>query len=162
MSLLPVSHRLQSQSSDCLATCAAMLLDYLQVPFKYDHLLRLLRTRAFGTEFSNLRYLTSLGLFVLIEQGTVETLRRHLAHGLPPIVFVQTGQLSYWKERAGHAVIVLAIEDKQISLGDPKFPDVPKVISLIEFEAAWIEQDQIYAVIGLDDIEAGGDDNIYG
>lgn len=162
MSLLPVSHRLQSQSSDCLATCVAMLLDYLQVPFKYEHLLRLLRTRTFGTEFSNLRYLTSLGLFVLIEQGTVEILHRHLADGLPPIVFVQTGQLSYWNEQTGHAVIVLALEDKQIYLGDPRFPDAPKVISLTEFEAAWIEQDQIYAVIGLDEIEAGEDDNIYG
>ncbi len=113
MLLLPVLHRQQSQSSDCLATCAAMLLDYLHVPFKYDHLLRLLRTRSFGTEFSNLRYLTVFGLFILVEQGTVETLRGHLERGLPPIVFVQTGLLSYWQEATGHAVVVLAIEDKQ-------------------------------------------------
>lgn len=153
MLLLPVLHRQQSQSSDCLATCAAMLLDYLHVPFKYDHLLRLLRTRSFGTEFSNLRYLTVFGLFILVEQGTVETLRGHLERGLPPIVFVQTGLLSYWQEATGHAVVVLAIEDKQIYLSDPRFSDAPKVISLIEFETAWIEQDQIYAVVGLDEIE---------
>ena len=153
MLLLPVSHRQQSQSSDCLATCAAMLLDYLRVPFKYEQLLRLLRTRSFGTEFSNLRYLTSFGLFVLVEQGTVKTLRGHLERGLPPIVFVNTGLLSYWKEETGHAVVVLAIEDQQIYLSDPRFADAPKIISLIEFEAAWIEQDQAYAVIGLDEIE---------
>jgi ABC-type bacteriocin/lantibiotic exporter with double-glycine peptidase domain len=153
MLLLPVLHRQQSQSSDCLATCAAMLLDYLRVPFKYEHLLRLLRTRSFGTEFSNLRSLRSFGLFVLVEQGTVETLRGQLERGLPPIVFVNTGLLSYWNEETGHAVVVMAIEDQQIYLSDPRFSDAPKVISLTEFEVAWIEQDQTYAVVGLDEIE---------
>jgi ABC-type bacteriocin/lantibiotic exporter with double-glycine peptidase domain len=153
MLLLPVSHRQQSQSSDCLATCAAMLLEYLHVPFKYEHLLRLLRVRSFGTEFPNLRYLESLGLSVLIEQGTVETLRGHLERGLPPIVFVNTGLLSYWQEQTGHALVVLAIEDEKIYLNDPRFADAPKAIPLTEFEAAWIEQDQEYAVVGLDEIE---------
>ncbi len=153
MLLLPVSHRQQSQSSDCLATCAAMLLAYLHVPFNYDHLLRLLRVRAFGTQFSNLRYLESLGLSVVVEQGTIETLGWHLERALPSIVFVNTGLLSYWQEQTGHAVVVLAIEGEQIYLNDPMFADAPKVIPLTEFEAAWIEQDQQYAVVGLDKIE---------
>ena len=43
MNLLPISHRQQIQQADCLAACAAMLLDYLHVPIQYKYLLRLLQ-----------------------------------------------------------------------------------------------------------------------
>ena len=152
MNWLPVLHRQQSQSSDCLAACTAMVFDYLQVPYRYEQLLKLLRVRSFGTMFSNLRYLDSFGLSILIERGDVSALRHHLESGLPPIVFVNTGFLSHWDETTGHAVIVVALEDRLVYVNDPKFVDAPKAIPLTEFEAAWIEQEQLYAVIGLDSI----------
>lgn len=131
-----------------------MVLDYLQVPFQYPRLVRLLRTQAFGTVFSNIRYLESLGLSVLIELGEVETLRWHLARGLPPIVYVDTGQLrTYWNEANNHAVVVTGIEGNQVYLNDPFFATAPQVITLAEFELAWLEQKQLYAAVGLDKVE---------
>ena len=59
MPLLSVSHRQQRQQADCLAACAAMVLDYLHVPFRYDRVPRLLRIEAHGTVFSHLQYLES-------------------------------------------------------------------------------------------------------
>ena len=71
MPLLSVSHRQQRQQSDCLAACAAMILDYLHVTVKYSQLLSLLRIQAFGTSFSSLHNLETLGLSVRIEEGSI-------------------------------------------------------------------------------------------
>jgi hypothetical protein len=38
MSLLAVSHWKQRRQADCLVACAAMVLEYLQVPVSYDRL----------------------------------------------------------------------------------------------------------------------------
>lgn len=110
MTLLPVSHRQQHQQAECLAACAAMVLDYLQVPASYEQLVKLLRIGPAGAPFRNLRYLESIGLSVLIEQGEIETLRSHLRRALPLLAFVDTGQLPYWDEATGHAVVVIGIE----------------------------------------------------
>jgi ABC-type bacteriocin/lantibiotic exporter with double-glycine peptidase domain len=85
-------------------------------------------------------------------------LRTHLENGLPPVVFVNTDLLSYWSEKTGHAVVVVAIEQDRVYVNDPKFADAPKVIPLVEFESAWIEQYQEYAVIGLDQISPVSDE----
>jgi ABC-type bacteriocin/lantibiotic exporter with double-glycine peptidase domain len=42
MPLLAVSHHRQLQQADCLAACAAMLLDYLYLPIEYGRLVQLL------------------------------------------------------------------------------------------------------------------------
>jgi len=149
MSLLRVSHRQQLRQADCLAACAAMVLEYLQVPSTYQDLLKRLRIESYGAPFSNLRQLESLGVKVLIQRGTIESLREHLERGLPPIAFVNTEQLGYWKESTSHAVVVLGIEDNQIYLDDPAFTEAPQVISLDEFMLAWIDLDQFYALIEL-------------
>jgi ABC-type bacteriocin/lantibiotic exporter with double-glycine peptidase domain len=79
MTLLPVSHRQQRQQAECLAACAAMVLDYLQVPASYEQLVKLLRIGPAGAPFRNLRYLESLvGLSVLIRRG-----HKHLTDGDP-------------------------------------------------------------------------------
>jgi len=117
MTLLPVSHYQQQQQSDCLVACTFMVLDYLQVPINYQRLEKLLRAMSGGTPFRNLRYIESIGLSVLIEDGNIETLRRHLVSGLPPIVALNSGQLlSYWPEQTDHAVVVLGIENNLIYL----------------------------------------------
>ena len=41
MTLLTVSHRQQTQQADCLAACAAMVLDYLHIPISYNKLTHL-------------------------------------------------------------------------------------------------------------------------
>jgi ABC-type bacteriocin/lantibiotic exporter with double-glycine peptidase domain len=126
-----------------------MVLNYLQVPINYKRLVKLLRIGPAGAPFRNLRYLESLGLLVVIEQGVIATLQSYLRRGLPPLAFVHTGQLSYWKEATGHAVVVVGIENDSIYLNDPGFAQAPKRISIAEFELAWIDLDQFYATIQL-------------
>lgn len=154
MTLLAVSHQPQHQDSDCLAACSAMVLDYLHIPYTYPQLLRLLQIQPFGTWFRNIQFLQSLGLTVSIGYGDVETLERHLDVGLPIIVYVDTGFLtSYWAESTNHALVVIGIEDERIYLNDPFFQAAPQILLFNEFLPAWIEQKQLYAVIGLTTID---------
>src|SRR5262245_12040975 len=105
--LLPITHQAQTSQADCLATCAAMVLTYLHVPYRYDRLLRLMQVDDIGTPFRNLLYLAAYGLRVQLEESTVESLQERLDSGLPVIAAVHTGYLpSYWKTGTGHAVVV--------------------------------------------------------
>jgi len=71
MALLSISHLRQSQESDCLAACAQIVLQYLQIPILYARLLRILETEQAGSYFSKLKKLeTALGLSVELAQGT--------------------------------------------------------------------------------------------
>jgi hypothetical protein len=98
-----------------------MVLDYLQIPFQYNHLIQLLRIGIAGASFRNLRYLKTLGVQISIERGDVNSLRDHIQRGLAPIVFVATGELPYWDESTNHAVVAVGIEDEKIYLNDPAF-----------------------------------------
>ena len=150
MTLLPVSHRPQRQQSDCLSTCAAMVLHYFRVPYRYNQLLHLLRVEAHGTVFSHLRYLESLGVSVHVGKGDMEVLHGQLNRGLPPIVAVDTGELrSYWRDAVSHAVVVVGMDEVFVYVNDPAFATAPQQIPMAEFELARQEQDDRYAVIGL-------------
>ena len=64
--MLPVKHRQQQHPADCIAACAAMVLDYLNEPVEYDRLLHLLKIAPeFGAPAPNLRLLEELGLTVI-------------------------------------------------------------------------------------------------
>src|SRR5205814_641735 len=109
--------------SDCLAACAAMVLDYLGVSTKYAELLNLLRITPQGANLKNLRYLQSLGVKVLIGRGELENLQESLKRRVPPIAFVKTEQLSYWGEANNHAIVIIGIEGNQMFVNDPAFAD---------------------------------------
>lgn len=147
MTLLPVSHRRQQQQADCLAACAAMVLDYLQRPIPYDRLLHLLRVDAIGAPFRNLRLLQSLRLSVTIANGDMTTLHAHLQNGRPLIVAVDTAQLPYWNEATDHAVLVIGVDAQHVYLLDPDTAVAPQLVPLAEFELAWLEKDYLYAVM---------------
>ena len=149
MILLPVSHYRQKQQADCLAACAAMVLDYLHVPITYSQLVRLLGVDAIGAPFRNLKYLESLDLFLSIVEGDMSTLQRHLEQGLPVIVAVDTAELSYWDEATNHAVVVVGMDEQQVYLNDPDTAHAPQVVSLAEFELAWLQMDYLCTIIGL-------------
>ncbi|MCX6045817.1 MAG: cysteine peptidase family C39 domain-containing protein [Chloroflexi bacterium] len=151
MNLLAVSHWKQRKPADCLVACTAMVLEYLQVPTPYDRLTRLLRTMPIGTLFRNLRYLeASLGLSVTVGYGNLQLLEAHLETGLPIIVSVNTELLSYWNNQATiHALVVIGMDEEQIYVNDPAAEAAPKAIPRAEFELAWFEEKELYAVIGL-------------
>ena len=151
MNLLAVSHWKQRQQADCLVACTAMILEYLQVPVRYERLLQVLRTMPIGTLFRNLRYLESAyGLSVTVGYGNSQLLQPFLETGLPVIVSVNTQMLSYWNyQEMIHAVVVIGIERETLYVNDPAFDMAPKAIPLAEFELAWYEEKNLYGVIGL-------------
>lgn len=150
MQLLPVSHQKQRQQSDCLAACAAMLLHYLEIPYEYERLIRLLDIQAYGTAFSKVRNLVDpFGLHVDVEEGDFDALRSCLALALPPLVPISTDSLSYWESAVDHAVVVVGMDDTRVALSDPAFDTAPQIISQVEFGVALVEQDYKYAVISL-------------
>lgn len=113
-------------------------------------MLRLLQVDQLGTPFRNLHFLKSMGMTVIVKNGDIEILRFYLERGLPALVHVDTGELrSYWDEQTEHAIVVVGITNDEIYLNDPAFATAPQVVSLAEFELAWLERDYLYAVIGL-------------
>lgn len=147
MSLLAVSHRIQRQQADCLAACAAMVLEHFHVLVSYERLLRLLGVRSYGTSFSSLRKLESLGLSVLITQGDIASLRQHLEGGSPVIAAVNTAPLPYWDDDTAHAVVVVGLEQDMVLINDPEFEQAPRAVPLNAFLLGWLEHDYRYAVL---------------
>jgi ABC-type bacteriocin/lantibiotic exporter with double-glycine peptidase domain len=119
--LLPIPHHLQRSDGDCLAACAAMVLDHLGVPADYDHLLRLLGVRSYGTPGSRLNNLTDLGVYVRYAQGTIGELFDYLGRRQPCIVLVRTDQLPYWTYATDHAVLAVGFDEQAVYVNDPAF-----------------------------------------
>ena len=152
MPSLIVSHRIQHQQADCLAACAAMVLDLVQLPIEYEQLLRLLGIRYYGAAFSNLRNLEAVGVSVTIARYDVDDLKSHLESGLPVIVALNTWPLPYWEDDTAHAVIVIGLEENDVLLNDPALEQAPQVVPLDTFLMGWLEQDCRCGVLRLTDV----------
>jgi hypothetical protein len=103
--------------------------------------------------FANLRQLASLGLTVVVAEGHFEQLQLLLATGLPPLVAVATRELTYWTEDTDHVVVVAGIVDDLVYVHDPDLSIGPILVSRMEFESAWLEEDYRFAVLSLAEIE---------
>ena len=145
--LLPIPHQRQRQEADCLAACAAMVLAHLKIRVDYKQLLKLLKTKPFGTSGQNLKYLTALGVQVTYREGSLEEIKGHLLSEVPCIVLVRTADLTYWSYSTDHAVVVTGFDDKIIYVNDPAFDTYPISVSVTEFELAWMEFDYRYGTI---------------
>ncbi len=146
--ILPVPHVRQRNSGECLAACAMMVLAYLGFSITYGRLLKLLRVRKqIGAPASNIRSLEQLGINVIYKQGTLAELHSHLTNGLPCITFVNTGELPHWETDSDHAVVVVGLDNEYIYLNDPEFPNVPIQVTHGDFDLAWLDWDEFYAVL---------------
>ena len=126
-----------------------MILEHLGQPVDYPGLLALLNVQDFGAPSSNIRRLEHLGASVNFGSGTLTDLQRHLLQGRPCIVFVRTGELSYWSEDTGHAVVLVGLTQDAVLFNDPAFAQAPQRVSIDEFLLAWLDFDYDYAVITL-------------
>lgn len=144
---LPVPHREQQQASDCLAACAAMVLDYLDKPTSYNRLLSLLRIGPIGAPRRNILQLTRLGIDVAYREATLPLVAELLQAGLPIIAFVDTGELSYWSVSTNHALVLVGLNEENVYVNDPAFPDAPISVSVGEFDLAWLNGDNTCAIL---------------
>lgn len=150
MNFLPVSHLKQQQQADCLVACTAMILRYLEIPFRYERLLKVLETERHGTIFSKLHNLRSLHISLQVQEGNFQQIEEALATGLPVIVAVNTGELrSYWQSAVAHAVVIVGIDDEYVYVNDPALDDGPQHVTVAEFDLAWLEMDNLCCVIRL-------------
>jgi ABC-type bacteriocin/lantibiotic exporter with double-glycine peptidase domain len=147
--LLPIPHHLQRSAGDCLAACAAMALQHLELSVDYDHLLELLEVKPYGTAGYNLKNLAVLGVQVIYTEGTLGEVKAYLADGFPCIALVRTSQLHYWTFSTNHALLVVGFDDQTVYVNDPAFEQAPQRITLDEFHLAWLEFDYRYGVIKL-------------
>jgi ABC-type bacteriocin/lantibiotic exporter with double-glycine peptidase domain len=145
--LLLLPHHKQRQQADCLAACVAMVLEYWKQPLAYTRLIALLGIQDFGAPSSNVRRLADLGLSVSFDQGDLASLEVHLQRGEPCIVFLRTGELPYWVEDTGHAVVVVGLDSDTVYFNDPAFDKAPQQVSHGDFLLAWLDFDYDYAVI---------------
>ncbi len=148
--LLPVSHRKQSQKADCLAACAAMVLNYIGRPCSYQRLLDLLSITPIGAPSSNILRLAQLGVSVVHDAGSLEELESQIAQGRPCIVFLDTGELPYWSEATFHAVVVVGMDNDYVYINDPAFDHAPQSVTWGDFDLAWIARGYYYATISTD------------
>lgn len=145
---LPIPHHKQRHEADCLVACVAMILDYLERPINYERLMGLLKVEPdIGGRASNVRRLSTLGISVHYGTGTLNDLAHHITQGIPCIAFVNTAYLSYWPEATRHAVVVVGLDTERVYLNDPFFNAAPQSLPRLEFELAWDEFDNAYAVL---------------
>jgi ABC-type bacteriocin/lantibiotic exporter with double-glycine peptidase domain len=145
--LLSVLHRRQQSQADCLVACAAMLLAALGRPASTRTIAALLGTMPFGTPFFHIARLRRLGVAAETRQATPALLEALLAGGTPAIVWLQTGQLPYWREDVDHAVVVVGIDAETVWLHDPDLPQGPTAVPRADFELAWLDADEWLATI---------------
>ncbi len=131
----------------CLPACADMVLAYLERHLGQNKLARILGTTEIGTMSSRITRLSTLGLTVEYEEGSAVRLRRYLSQGVPCIVFLWTGNLSYWQVDTPHAVVVIGMTEETVIVNDPAFDNAPVRVPVDEFLLAWCEFEYKYAVI---------------
>jgi ABC-type bacteriocin/lantibiotic exporter with double-glycine peptidase domain len=133
-----------------LSACAAMILDHLGRVTPYDRLLKLLQIAPdLGAPASNILRLSALNLSVEYRVGQVEDLIDLFGHSQPCIAFLNTLHLSYWAEATSHAAVVVGLDEQYVYLNDPFFDIAPQRVSRLEFELAWDDMDNTYAIITL-------------
>jgi hypothetical protein len=111
---LKVPHHRQSQPGYCLPACVRMVLAFWQHEISEAELVQILEARFFGTPAPNIRRLSGLGFEIAYDTGTLTQIRAYLSQGIPCLLFVQTGNLPYWQDDVGHAVVASGIDELTI------------------------------------------------
>lgn len=146
--LLPVIHVRQHHQSDCLTACAYMTLQYLGATPNYRRLLKVLQTNVeMGTPFSNITKLETMRITVVYQRGNLTQLYTFLQNGWPLLVPVETRELPYWFEDTSHAVVVVGMDNQVVYINDPAFPNAPVSVPHGDFDLAWLEHNEYYAVL---------------
>lgn len=124
-----------------------MVLAHLGHTIDYPQLLRLLKIKPYGAPAGNIRLLENLGVTVVYSKTDLAGLEAMLQAGHPVIVFVRTGELSYWTYNTDHALLVVGCDEGLLYVNDPNRSEAPIAVPRGDFELAWLERDYYYALI---------------
>lgn len=148
--LLSVPHHQQKFTGDCLVACAMMVLDYHGLTFRYNRLVSLFQIkRPIGTPFSTIQELEKQRIRVIYKQhGTLAELYKYLTNDSPCIVDVATEELPYWQNMSTrHVVVITGMDNEHVYLNDLEFDKAPVRVTLGDFDLAWLQRDERYAVL---------------
>jgi ABC-type bacteriocin/lantibiotic exporter with double-glycine peptidase domain len=126
-----------------------MALNYLKIPQSQEALAKKMNTTFnVGTLRSNIKKLASRHIKVTYREGTLTDIRSWLEQEVPVIVFVEAKELPVWRgQDFKHAVVVVGLDDKTIYLMDPALESGPTPTPIDDFQLAWDEMDNYYAVL---------------
>ena len=125
-----------------------MVLNYWHVSVQYQRLFKLLNIqKGLGTPFPNIREVVRMGVTVVYQRGTLTDLHAFLLKSSPIIVPVRTIELPHWGVNTDHAVVVVGMNEEEIYINDPAFERAPIAITHGDFDLAWLERDEYYAVL---------------
>lgn len=144
---LKAPHYRQTADGTCLQACARMVLAYWQHFVSESELSILFAATEIGVPASRIQRLSQWGYVVDYRTVPLETLRNCLSQQVPPIVFVQTEFLEYWRTATPHAVVLVGMDATNVYLSDPSFATAPQTASLDGFLTAWVEMDETAAII---------------
>ena len=145
---LTVPHRRQLADGYCLPACVQMVLAHLGIDRDQAELAQALQMiPGAGTPGNRIRLLASTSLDVFYGQGELSDLAAALERGIAPIVLVYTTELPYWTLATAHAVVLLGLDEDQAIVNDPGMADAPTHIPLGDFELAWDEMANLYALL---------------
>jgi len=137
----------QEYPYSCVPACVRMVLAFHGRVHAEADLRHLLDTDSSGTVPINLMRVTGLGVDVQLGSGSLPDLWTLLGAGLPPIVFLDTLCLPYWRKVCAHAAAVVGLDDTEVSLNDPAFASAPQKVGHDDFLKAWAANDHLCAVI---------------
>ena len=97
MPFLNIPHIPQKAEADCLVACAAMMLAAVNIEVDYERLQMQLGYQSGGLPYRRLQWLARLHshITITLQQGNLSGLEAAIDVGMPPAVFVFTGELPY-------------------------------------------------------------------
>ncbi len=142
-----VPHYKQSKDGTCLPACVRMVLSTFGDNRNEAELAKVMGGYEFGTPARFVTRIETLGYRVEYRSFELSELKAYLSQGLYPIVFVYAGFLDWADFDGFHALVMTEIADTTLFLLDPASDDGPMPMSYDSFLMAWIEFDNLAAVI---------------
>jgi ABC-type bacteriocin/lantibiotic exporter with double-glycine peptidase domain len=125
-----------------------MVTAYLQQPLFQDDIARWLGTDDLGTPASRIQRMSRRGFEVAYsDTSSLADLEAWLKNQIPPILFIRTGELSYWPIDTQHAVVLAGLTTGVAYIFDPSSDNAPVTVSSDELLLAWSHFDYTYATL---------------
>jgi hypothetical protein len=87
------------------------------------------------------------GFEVTYKAGSLADLADWLQRQIPPILFIRTGELSYWSIDTPHAVVLVGLAGGEAYLLDPGVDTALVIVSSEELLLAWSHFDYTYTTL---------------